>query len=136
MGHIISKEGVNPDPTKIQVVVDWPTPKTIKQLKGFLGLSGYYRRFIRGYAQIATPMTNLLRKDAFSWSEISTKSFEDLKLVMTKAIVLQFSDFGKEFTVEIDVGNLGIGAALLQENHPIAFFSSKISGRLSATLCI
>lgn len=88
--------------------MDWPIPKTIKQLRGFLGHSGYYRRFIRGYAQIATPMTNFLKKDVFLWSEEATKSFHNLKIAMTRAPILQFPDFEWEFVVETDACNFGI----------------------------
>jgi len=132
LGNIISKEGVDPDPSKIQAVVDWPTPKTIKQLRGFLGLSGYYRRFVKSYAQIAAPMTNLLKKDAFQWNDEATRSFLELKEALTKAPVLQFPDFEQEFVIETDACSTGIGVVLLQNNHPIAYFSSKLSGRMAS----
>lgn len=77
-------------------------------------------------------MTNLLKKEAFHWNNEATASFEKLKKVMTTAPVLKFPDFNKEFTVETDACNSGIGAVLLQENHPISFYSSKISGKMAA----
>lgn len=132
LGHIISKDGMQPDPSKVQAIVDWPVPKTLKQLRGFLGLSGYYKRFIHRYAQLATPMTNLLKKNAFHWDEEATKSFETLKTALTTTLLLQFPNFEIDFTIETNACGTGIGTVLLQENHPISFFSSKISGRLAA----
>lgn len=132
LGHIISENGVQPDPDKISAMIDWQTPKNLKMLRGFLGLTGYYRRFIKGYAQLAAPMTNLLRKDSFLWSDEATNSFEALKKAMTSAPVLNFLDFSKQFEVETDACNTGIGAVLIQEKHPISFYSSKISGRMAA----
>lgn len=75
LSHIISGDGVQSDPQKISAIVDWPIPKTIKQLREFLGLTGYYRIFVKHYAQLASAVTDLLRKDAFIWTEKATESF-------------------------------------------------------------
>lgn len=97
----------------------WPMPTTIKQLRGFLGLTGYYRRFVSQYTMIAAPLMELLKKDNFHWTAKDTTSFENLKKAMTTALVLCLPDFIKTFIVELDASDLGIGAILLQEVHPI-----------------
>ncbi|MCI06874.1 hypothetical protein A2U01_0027935, partial [Trifolium medium] len=76
--HIISKDGIQADPSKIQAMVDWPQPASITMLRGFLGLTGFYRKFIKNYAAIATPLTNLLKKDAFLWSPDAETAFQAL----------------------------------------------------------
>ena len=76
MGHIVSHEVIKVDPQKIKAMVEWPRPKNLKNLHEFLGLTGYYKIFVRGYGRIATPLTILLKKDGFHWTDVATKSFE------------------------------------------------------------
>lgn len=121
LGHIIAANGIHLDPEKIKAMVEWTIPKNIKLLRGFMGLTGNYRRFIRGYAQIAAPMTDLLKKDSFIWTGEATTCFERLKRAMVTTPVLGFPDFDKEFTVETDASNSAIGAVVIQENHPYHF---------------
>jgi hypothetical protein len=78
----VSVDGVGPDQTKIEAMVSWPPPATVKQLRGFLGLTGFYRKFIRNYASIAHPLTGLLKKDSFRWTETAEASFQALKLAI------------------------------------------------------
>ena len=130
LGHIVSSSGVKADPHKLVVMSNWPTPSTTKQLRGFLGLTGYYRRFIKGYASIAAPLTDLLRKDCFHWSSAADTAFAALKQAMSAAPVLRLPDFQLDFVIETDASNVGIGAVLMQADHPIAYFSRKLGPRM------
>ncbi|KAL1550842.1 hypothetical protein AAHA92_18755 [Salvia divinorum] len=126
LGHLISDGQLKADPEKIATMIAWPVPSTIRQLRGFLGLTGYYRRFIAQYAMIAGPLTDLLKKDAFQWSPAAESSFTALKSTMTSAPVLRLPNFDKTFFVETDASDFGIGAVLLQDDHPLACFSKKL----------
>jgi hypothetical protein len=129
LGHIVSYSGVHMDANKIRDVLEWPTPTNIKQLRGFLGLTGYYRRFIKAYAQLAGPLTDLLKKDAFMWNHVADTSFNKLKQAITSAPVLRLPDFSQPFTLETDASGTGVGAVLGQQGHLIAYFSKKLSPR-------
>ena len=89
LGHIMSSEGIRVDPTKIEAVVNWKTPRNITEVRSFLGLAGYYRRFVRGFSIITSPLTKLLRKGVkFEWSDKCQNSFEQLKEMLVEALVL------------------------------------------------
>lgn len=109
MGHIISFSGLQVDPEKIQSIASWPLPSSLKEVRGFLGLTGYYRRFVKGYAQLATPLTSLLKKDSFVWSDSVSTAFFDLKRALSSVLVLALLDFSKVFSVETDASGIGIG---------------------------
>lgn len=111
--------------------MDWPTPRTIKQLRGFLGLIGYYRCFEKGYAQLAAPLTDLLKKNHFVWNDDAQIAFKALKRHMTYTPVLVLPNFTLQFVVETDASNTGVSAVLSQEGHPLAFFSKKLTPKLS-----
>lgn len=127
LGHVIEKGVVSMDKGKIQAVQEWPRPRSIKALRGFLGLTGYYRRFIHNYGVIAAPLTALLKRDAFIWSDAATAAFEELKTVLTTAPVLQLPDFTALFVVDCDASGTGFGVVLHQGQGPIAFFSKAVA---------
>ncbi|XP_058784061.1 uncharacterized protein LOC131658827 [Vicia villosa] len=133
LGHVISVGGVAPDPEKVKAILDWPPPRSLTTLRGFLGLTGFYRRFVRNYATLAAPLTDLLRSNKFTWGTEASLSFAELKRQMTGMPVLVLPDFTKTFVVETDASGVAIGAVLSQDGHPIAFFSKKMCPRLQAS---
>ncbi|KAL1322035.1 hypothetical protein AAHE18_14G167800 [Arachis hypogaea] len=118
----MSSEGVQVDASKITAIVEWPKPTNLKQLRGFLGLTGYYRRFIKGYASAAAPLTGLLKKDAFHWDHKAEIAFKQLKDGIISQPVLALPNFDQPFELETDDSGAGVWAVLIQNKHPIAYF--------------
>lgn len=128
LGHIISEHGVAVDPAKIEAVLSWPTPSTAKEVRGFLGLAEYYRKFIRHFGGIAAPLSHLLSKDGFHWTAKAETAFGALKQILTSPTVLELLDFSQPFVIECDATGVGLGAVLTQHGKPIAYFSEALKG--------
>jgi hypothetical protein len=124
LGHTISKDGTSVDPSKVQKVMDWKPPKSVHQIRSFMGLACYYRRFIPNFSRIAKPMTELLKKGVkFVWSDECNKAFHTLRGFLTSAPVLTQPDMSKPFEVFCDASGTGLGCMLMQENRVIAYAS-------------
>ena len=117
LGHVVSKEGVQTSPDKIQAVVDWPIPKNAKQVRSFLGLASYYRKFVKGFVDIARPLHKICEKNSkFIWSNARDGAFAALKAALTSAPVLAYPKCdGKRFILDTDASDLAVGAVLSQE---------------------
>lgn len=132
LGHIISGEGVRPDPGKIAAVENFPTPVNVKGIQSFLGLAGYYRKFIKDFSQIAKPLTELTKKDVeYRWTAQQEDAFDKLKVALTTAPVLQYPDFMRPFIVTTDASDKAIGAILSQgevgDDLPICYASRTLN---------
>ena len=132
LGHIVTNEGVKPNPSKIEAIKKWPLPKTEKELRGFLGILGYYRRFLKDFAKIVKPLTIQLKKDAcIDHNKEFVETFEKCKILLTSSHILQYPDFSKKFVLTTDASNFALGAVLSQgpigQDKPIAFASRTLS---------
>lgn len=127
LGHVISAEGVSTDSSKISAITEWPTPANVKELRSFLGLAGYYRKFVKFFAIIAKPLTSLLKKNTvFVWTSAHQEAFEALKQALATAPVLATPDFNKQFCIETDACATGIGSVLTQGGHPLAYITKPL----------
>ena len=137
LGHCISQQGVSPDPTKLTAVAKIPLPSNIKEVRTFLGLTGYYRRFIPNYATVAQPLTKLTSKEYcnnFVWTDECTAAFDKLKQLLCSAPILCYPDFDREFILQTDASDVGLGAVLSQidksgNEHVVAYASKTLSPR-------
>jgi hypothetical protein len=129
LGHRITQEGLKMDDHKVKAILDWEPPKSVPALRSFLELASYYRKFIKNFAKIAAPLTNLLKKSAitYEWEKTCGEAFETLKGILVKASVLKLPDFDKEFEIHSDASDFAIGGVLVQEGRPVAFESKKLS---------
>ena len=127
LGHIVSAEGIRVDPAKIEVVVNWKQPRSVTEVRSFLGLAGYYRRFVKGFSIIASPLNQLLRKGVkFEWTDKCQDSFEQLKEMLVEAPVLTQPTMGKEYTLYSDASDIGLGCVLMQDGKVVAYASRQL----------
>jgi hypothetical protein len=127
---VISESRVATDPDKVTAVSQWPVPTSVKELRSFLGLAGYYRHFVQHFGIITRPLNDLLKKGAiFLSTTVHEQAFQTLKAALVSAPVLALPDFSKPFCVETDATGTGIGAVLTQASHPLAYLSKSLSPR-------
>ncbi|KAL0561448.1 hypothetical protein IC582_001876 [Cucumis melo] len=127
LGHVVSKAGVSVDPAKIEAVTGWTRPSTVSEVRSFLGLAGYYRRFVENFSRIATPLTQLTRKGApFVWSKACEDSFQTLKQKLVTAPVLTVPDGSGSFVIYSDASKKGLGCVLMQQGKVIAYASRQL----------
>ena len=127
LGHIVSVEGIRVDPAKIEAVVNWKPPRSVTEVRSFLGLAGHYRRFVKGFSVIASPLTKLLRKGVkFEWSYKCHNSFEQLNEMLVEALVLMLPTSGKEYTLYSDASDIGLGCVLMQDGKVVAYASRQL----------
>ncbi|GJZ36020.1 putative reverse transcriptase domain-containing protein [Tanacetum coccineum] len=127
LGHVIDSEGIHVDPAKIESIKDWESPKTPTEIRQFLGLAGYYRRFIKGFSKIAKPMTKLTQKSVkFSWGEKEETAFQTLKQKLCSAPILALPEGSENFIVYYDASHKGLGAVLMQKEKVIAYASCQL----------
>ena len=127
LGHVISAEGVYVDPQKIEAIVNWKPPTNVTEIRSFLGLAGYYQKFVEGFSKLAAPLTKLTRKEEkFVWSEACQQSFDELKRKLTSAPVLTLPSGQDGYTVYCDASRQGLGCVLMQHENVIAYASRQL----------
>ena len=127
LGHVISAERISVDPGKITAVVDWPRPTNVTEVRSFLGMAGYYRRFVKDFSKIATPLTQLLRKNhKFNWTEACEASFQELKQKLVTAPVLVIPEGNEGYVVYSDASRQGLGCVLMQNGRVVAYGSRQL----------
>jgi hypothetical protein len=124
LGHVISKGGISVDPNKVRDVLSWNAPMIVSDIRSFLGLAGYYQRFIEGFLKISKPMTELLEKDRkFEWTPTCEASFQELKKRLTTAPILVMPDMEKSFSIYCDASGQGLWCVLMLDGHMVVYAS-------------
>ena len=127
LGYVVTPQGIEMDKMKIEAIKSWPVPQTVTQVRSFLGLAGFYHRFVKDFSTIAVPLHELTKTGVvFHWGRAHEESFDTLKDNLTHAPLLQLPNFGKTFELECDASGVGIGGVLMQDGKPIAYFSEKL----------
>lgn len=129
LGHFIQAEGVSTDPEKVKAVAEWKIPENLKHLRGFLGLAGYYRRFVKDFGVIARPLTALTNKECLQWSAEAKLAFVELRKALFETHILALPRFDQPFVVETDACGQGSGTILMQNGHPLAYISRHLKGK-------
>ena len=126
-GPVLTQEGIAVDPEKVKAILGWKPPANLTDVRSFLGMAGYYRRFIEGFSTVAKPMTQLLKKDKkFIWTEACEQSFQELNKKLTTAPVLTVPDIHKSFEVYCDASRKGLGCVLMQDGKVVAYASRQL----------
>ena len=123
----MSAHGVSADLAKAKAITSWPKPRDVHDVRSFIGMTTFYRRFIPGSSGVAAPITELIGLEKFAWTKAADKAFEEIKRLMTAALVLRLPDFAMVFEVACDASAVGIGDFLNQDGHPIEYFSQKLN---------
>ena len=124
---MISKEGISRDQQTVEAVLDWKRPSTVKEIRSFLGLAGYYRRFVEGFSRIVGPLSKLTRKDVrFVWTDECEQSFQELKKRLVSAPILTLPVSGQGFIIYSDASRKGLGCVLMQNDKVVAYASRQL----------
>ena len=128
LGYVVSAKGIEVDEEKVKAIKKWPTPKSITEIRSFHGLASFYRRFVKDFSTLAAPLSEIVKKSmGFKWGSEQDHAFIEIKERLCGAPLLALPDFSKTFGIECDALRIGIGAILMQEKQPIAYFSEKLN---------
>jgi hypothetical protein len=128
LGYVVTAQGIEMDEEKVKGIRDWPTPKSISEVRSFHGLASFYKRFVKDFSTIAAPLTEIVKTSVgFKWNDEQDKAFNFLKDKLCSTSVLALPDFTRAFKVECDASDIGIGAVLMQDRRTIVYFSEKLN---------